>query len=64
MLLYLMRKYLKCDYNNFYKLNRLSDMSMYSSMINSFISSLIMDYDFDSYGSLNFANNEDKIQYN
>lgn len=57
MILYLMCNYLKRDCSDFYKLDSLSVMAMYSSMVNGFISSLIMDYDFDSYGRLDYKAN-------
>lgn len=40
-----------------YELEKLQEMILYISMINTYISSLIMDYDFESYGTLDFNAN-------
>lgn len=42
---------------NLYENEKLQNMCLTASMINTFISSLIMDYDFDKYGTLDFNAN-------
>lgn len=42
---------------NLYEIEKLQNMSLTASMINTFISSLIMDYDFESYDMLDFNAN-------
>lgn len=55
MLLFAINRDLHKD--NLYDLENLSEMMIFSSSINTFISSLIMDFDFRDYGSLNFNSN-------
>lgn len=42
---------------NLYVLKKLYNMNIHVSMLNTFISSLIMDYDFESYDTIDFGTN-------
>ena len=52
MLLFVINENMKEE--NFYEIERIQNINMYVNMLNTFISSLIMDYDFEQYGAIDF----------
>ena len=52
MLLFVINENMKEE--NFYEIERIQNINMYVNMLNTFISSLIMDYDFEQYGTIDF----------